>query len=198
MNKHDTTFRKSYGITLETVVQRALRTFDKATPADLEYGASWYPEAGQQAADLAIASHRSKECCAAVISHLSPQLKWVRNVLAAHALLVDKEVIPGVLSRSVEKAQAAILRDEAGDPVDESTFGVKTLRFYRNIMGSHDDVTIDVWALRTVGLDDDKDLSAAGRYGALEHAYRLAARRRSVEPDTFQATAWVVTRGGHA
>lgn len=196
MRNHDNALRKSYGITLETTVRRILRAFDKATPADIEAGASWYPEAGQLAADLAIQSGRSKECCAAVISHLSPQLKWVRNVLAAHTLLVDKEVLPGVLSRSVDKAQHAILRDQTGIAVDEDDFGPKTLHFYRNILGDYETVTIDVWALRVIGLDDDKNLKKGGRYAALEHAYRLASGRRSVEPSTMQATCWIVCRGG--
>lgn len=198
MNKHDITFRKSYGISLETAVRRILRTFDKATHADLEAGAAWYPLGGELAADLALASGRSKECCAAVLSHTSPQLHWSRNVLAATEVLLTGQQLPGLLTRSFEKATYTILRDEADMPVDEDQFGAKTLRFYWNFLGRHEDVTVDVWALRVVGLADDKDLKKGGRYEAIQHAYRLAAGRRSVEPSTMQATTWVVQRGGRA
>lgn len=197
MKNHDAVIRKNYGVTLATLVRRILKAFDAATPSDLEAGASWYPEAGQLAADLALQSGRSKECCAAVISHLSPRVKWVRNVLGAHVLLVEGDVLPGLMSREVGRAMDAITFDKRRLQVDEEAFGPKTLRFYRNILGSHEDVTIDVWALRVAGVDEDKDLGSAGRYEALQHAYRLAARRRSVEPSTMQATCWVVIRGGH-
>lgn len=201
MRNHDNALRKSYGITLETATRRILRTFDKATSADLEAGASWYPEVGRLAAELAAQSGRSVNCCAAVISHLSPRNRWVRNVLGAHMMLVDKETTAPGLTTGTDKALAAIALDLNDEPVDESTFGPKTLHFYYNIMGDHEAVTVDVWALRVVGIkgkDEDKDLRKGGRYAALEHAYRLAAGRRSVEPSTMQATCWVVERGGHA
>lgn len=197
MKKHDAVLRKTYGISFETLVRRIVKTFDRATPADLEAGASWYPEAGELAADLALQSGRSKQCCAAVISHLSPRVKWVKNVLGAHILLVEKEYMPGLMSRSIEKAQAAIDRDVNHGLVDETTFGNKTARFYCNILGDFSLVTIDVWALRACGLDD-QFIERAGVYNAIEYAYQLAARRRSVEPATMQATCWVVARGGRA
>lgn len=197
MRNPDTTLRNTYGVTLRTVTTRIARTFDQATPAEIEAGAAWYPETGSLAGDLALQSGRSKDCAAAVISHLSPRLQWARNVLAAHTLLVEKEALPGTLSRGIAKAEAAISRDQNMLGVDESTFGPKTLRFYLNIMGSREDVTVDVWALRAAGLDDTY-LGRKGVYEALEYAYQLAAARRSVEPSTMQATTWVVVRGGHA
>lgn len=199
MQNHDNTLRKHYGMTLETTVRRIVRVFDKATPADIEAGASWYPEAGRLAAEFAAQSGRSIECCAAVISHLSPRNQWVRNVLGAHMLLVDKETTAPGLTTGTEKALDAINRDTLGEPVDESAFGPKTLRFYWNIMGDHEAVTVDVWALRVAGVkgkDEEKGLDACGRYEAFEHAFRLAAGRRSVENSTMQATTWVVQKGG--
>jgi hypothetical protein len=35
-------------------------------------------------------------------------------------------------------------------------------------------------------------------YEAIEYAYQLAARRKSVSSATFQAVTWIVTRGGRA
>ena len=209
MNKHDTKIRNTYGIALRTVVDRLVKTFDRATPSDIEEGAEWYPLAAEYAADLALQSHRSKECCAAVIAHLSPRMRWERNVLAAHVLLVDKEMLPGVMARSGNKALEAIQADEcSGDRTSwepyrlEATFGrdaKKTLRFYQNIMGDHEVVTVDIWALRAARLDgDDKLIQRAGVYEAVEYAYQVASRRKGVSPATFQATVWVVTKGGRA
>lgn len=195
----DQVLRNTYGITLRTLVTRITKTFDKATPADLEAGAEWYPLASELAADLALQSGRSKACCAAVIAHLSPRMKWERNVLAAHMFLVDKKALEGTMERSLEAAQRA-LDAEGRQERMEPTFSrkaKKTSRFFRNIMGDHTVVTVDVWALRAARLDDEF-IDRAGVYEAIEYAYQLAARRKGVTPATFQATCWVVARGGRA
>jgi len=199
VNKHDTKIRNTYGITLRTVVDRLTKTFDRAAPSDIEAGAEWYPLAAEHAADFAAQSGRSKECCATVIAHLSPRMKWDRNVLAAHMLLVDKEVLPGVMGRELSKAMKAIELDQRRGPIGDS-FGPKskkTRRFVANILGDHSVVTVDIWALRAARLDEEF-IHLVGVYEAIEYAYQLAARRKGISPATFQATCWVVARGGRA
>lgn len=186
--------REVFGVPVETIVSRILRTFDRASVSDVEAGASWYSEAQDLAASLGAASGHGREAAAAVISHLSPRTPWSRNVAGAVSLLVYGKRGDGILSANYDRARAAL--DHYGDP--EETFGgPKTRRFYRNILGDTEAVTVDVWAARVAGVDETA-LSRAGAYDLVEHAYRLAARRRGVEPSTMQATTWVVVRNGRA
>jgi hypothetical protein len=188
---HDTTARKVFGVSLETVVRRILRTFDAASKSDVEHGARWYDEAGELAIELAARHGYSVEQTASVIAALSPRTTWSRNVAGAVLLLADDEILPGLIGRNVETAR------EAQQLGFDALNGPKTSRFARNIAGDRESVTVDVWAARVASLDEDL-LGRKGAYDAIEHAYRLAARRRGVDPATMQATTWIVARNGRA
>lgn len=201
MSTHDSTTRRVFGVSHETIVKRILRTFDSATASDLEAGARWYPRAGQLASDLAAAGVVSTELAAIVISHLSPRTDWARNVAGATALLVagERPESVGCMGDTSNRAvRACALAADGFDPWD--SFGPtarKTRSFARNILGDCETVTVDVWAMRVVGLDETR-LGRVGAYDAIAHAYRLAARRRGVDPATMQATTWVVARNGRS
>lgn len=188
---HDATARKVFGVSLETIVRRILRTFDAASKSDVEHGARWYDEAGELAIELAARHGYSVEQTAAVIAALSPRTTWSRNVAGAVLLLADDEILPGLIGRNVETAR------EAQSHGFDALNGPKTSRFARNIAGDRESVTVDVWAARVADLDEDL-LTRKGAYDAVEHAYRLAARRRGVDPATMQATTWIVARNGRA
>lgn len=192
---HDKTARAVFGVSLETIVRRIVRTFERATAADIEAGAHWYDEAGLLASDLALETGHDRDVCAAVISHLSPRQFWSRNVLSARAILSGDDSYPGIMSRELNRALSA--RDDGWDDLAESFGGPKTRRFYLNILGDREAVTVDVWACRVANLDENA-LGRKGAYDAVEHAYRLAARRLGVDPATAQATTWIVARNGRA
>jgi hypothetical protein len=194
---HDQILRKRAGATQATIVARILRSWDKANSSDIEAGARWYDEAGQLASDFATVSGHGRDVCAAVIAHLSPRQSWARNILAARALLVDGEVLPGVMSRETNRAWGAI-NDGYDDIFDSfSPDAHKTRAFCANILGDREAVTVDVWACKVAGITD-LELGRVGVYDAVAHAYRLAARRRGVDPATMQATTWIVARNGRA
>lgn len=192
---HDATLRRS-GTSLEATVKRILRTFDRATPSDIEAGASWYAEAGSIADALA---HKatSREHAATVLAHLSPRTTWSRNVAGAVSLLTDGTTA-GCMAANVTRARKSL---GTADPLSTLN-GPKTRRFALNILGDRDAVTVDVWAARVAlgkSTDDpERVLGRKGVYDAIEHAYRLAAARRGVDPTTMQATAWVVARNGRS
>lgn len=191
---HNSNLTARAGVTLETVVRRIVKTFDRATASDLEAGARWYDEAGEHAAELA-GAFGSREHAATVIAHLSPRTSWARNVAGAYAIAAgDGSDNPaGCIGANVKRARQAILSD---DPVSTLN-GPKTRRFALNIIGDREAVTVDVWAARVAGVDEAA-LGRKGVYDAVEHAYRLAARRRGVDPATMQATTWIVARNGRA
>lgn len=188
----DSDARRCFGVTYSTLVNRIVRVFDKATPADIEAGARWYDEAGDLATMWADAAG-SRARAASVIAHLSPRCHWGRNVLAADALINRGEVLSGIMGREARRAQDALL---ATDPL-ETFGGPKTYRFALNILGDREAVTIDVWACRVAGVEE-AHLNRKGGYDVLEKAFQAAARRRSVDPSTMQATTWIVERGGRS
>lgn len=209
----DAILRERAGITLETAVTRILRVWARATPADVEAGATWYGADASAIVDsVAHAGGISRAHAAAVLSHLSPRTTWSRNVAAAHAVarahatgedrtLAGQNV--GAIRANISRACAAL---DSTDPL-ETLNGPKTAAFARNLLGDRDAVTVDVWAARIAlspkwrrGQDDNAEtvLGRAGVYGALAHAYRVAARRAGVDATTVQATTWVVVRNGRA
>lgn len=197
---HDQTMRRVFGVTLETVVRRIVRTFDAATAADVEAGARWYDEAGALAADLSgyagwLDDDVSVAQAAVVIAHLSPRTTWARNVASATLLVETGERYNGVIGNLYERAMASL---EFTNPFDSFGPGApKTRSFAANIAGDREAVTVDVWACRVADLDETA-LGRKGAYDAVAHAYRLAARRRGVDPATMQATTWIVSRGGRS
>lgn len=191
---HNSNLSKAGLPSVETLTRRILRTFDRATASDIEAGSRWYPEMGTHCHTLGHIYGVRSELVAAVVSHLSPRLQWKRNVTAAVELLADPETRPnGIMTGNYSRARSALL-DDWDNPVD-SFNGAKTRCFYLNILGDTEAVTVDVWACNVVGVDPETELGRKGIYDAVEHAHRLAARRRGVEPSTMQAVTWVVARG---
>ena len=194
---HDTTSRSVFGVSHATIVARILRTFDRATTSDLEAGARWYDESGALAASLAGGDVTTAHA-ATMIAHLSPRTTWSRNVATATALIRegrDAARSLGAMEALLDRAERSLTFE---DPFE--SFGPtapKTQNFARNIAGDREAVTVDVWACRVADLDENA-LGRKGAYDAVAHAYRLAARRRGVDPATMQATTWIVARNGRS
>lgn len=198
----DAVLRHAAGVTLETAVRRILRAFDAATPANVEAGVRWYDGASEIVDAVAAAGNVSREHAAAVIAHLSPRTTWQRNVAGAFGLVTGTGT-HGCMGANVARAIGAL---GSADPLS-TLHGPKTAAFARNITGDRDAVTVDVWAVRVAlapawsrgsGSDAETILGRSGVYAAVAHAYRVAARRRGVDPTTMQATAWIVVRNGRA
>jgi hypothetical protein len=184
------------GTSTRATVDRIVKVYQRATPQDRIDGAAWYGNGESLIRDLSTQTGLSAEHVAAVVSHLSPRTDWGRNVYGA-TMLVTTGTAPKCLKANVARARRALASDA---PLD--TFGPtapKTHRFARNLLGDRESVTVDVWAARvafgSAVADPEAALSRVGVYGAVEHAYRLAARRLGVDPTTVQATTWVVIRG---
>ena len=193
MSTHNETMRRVFGVSLETVVRRILRVWDRASVSDVEAGARWYDEAGDLATSLGATVGR--EHAAVIIAHLSPRTTWARNVASAVMLVEKGERYPGAIEALYDRARASL---DFEDPFE--SFGPaarKTWSFAHNILGDREIVTVDVWACRVADLDETA-LGRKGAYDAVEHAYRLAARRRGVDPATMQATTWIVARNGRS
>lgn len=187
---------QTIGETTRSVVDRIVRTWQLATPGDIEAGAQWYPNAGAFVDALAARTGLSRYHVAAVVAHLSPRTSWQRNKDGATSLLTTGGA-PGCIGSNIERARQAI---DAAEPL-KTINGPKTQAFAANILGDHEWATVDVWAVRVASGDrDDAEqiLARVGMYAAFEYAYQLAAARVGVSTATMQAVVWVVARGGRA
>lgn len=188
----DPTDWPQYLPTKRTLVNRVLRWFDQASPADIQDGAQWYHDAHDLASTLAPALSEDGDGlvrAAEVIAALSPRTQWSVNAAGAALLVLHGEALPHLMGRNVETARRII----NGMRLETLTKGPKTQAFAKNIAGDTWEVTVDVHAAYAVGVDE-KTLARAGCYDAVAEAYRAAALARGVEPSTMQATVWVVAR----
>jgi hypothetical protein len=187
--QHDSTLAK-IGLTMTEVRRNIRAVYGQALPHEVMAGLHWYDEAQGIAREISEMTGKSLDHAAVMIAHLSPRTKWSENIRYAMELAWTGNTY-GTFRSAVERAQRALSVD---DPW--STFGKapKTRSFAANIRGDMSAVTIDVWAMRIAGVSEQQ-LTRAGMYEAVAHAYRLEARRAGVQPAQLQAITWVVIRG---
>lgn len=134
------------------------------------------------------------ERAAAIIALLSPRLAWRANMAAATAIIGGGRTTLGL---GAQRAKA--YRMMAGGKVTWQRMGrqrVKVWSFFRAIMGDPDAVTLDVWAVRALGVPISSGwLDSEGTYDMMAEAYREAARRLGIGAAECQAITWVVVRG---
>lgn len=172
---------------IATRITEAYRLADTET---VSAGSSWYREAQELAIELANESGHTVEQCAAVISHLSPRVKWDLNVTAARELVLNGTRAKGIMTAPFERAMKGFV---SANPV-ETFGGPKTLRFFKNIVGDESVVTVDTWILKVVGMTD-KELGRKGIYEAIESAYQGIAIELGITASALQAITWCVIRG---
>lgn len=191
------------GGSYDGLVSNILGWYYRASDAEVAEGRKWYTVAGELADELARDGGFTREHGAAIISHLSPQTDWDRNVSGAREFVATNgETAFGIMGSSIAKARVAV---ESDDPL--ATFGEgapKTGRFVRNILGDTQGVTVDVWAARAAfgdmfpGVKADTVLDRANVYAAVERAYQDAAEQVGETPADLQAVVWVVIRNADA
>lgn len=184
------------GTTFDEVVDNILAVWNRATDANIEAGAQWYPLNGQWVIDQAYAHGYSVDTVAAVAAHLSPRIHWDRCKMLASNFLSGASTY-GIMKARLKAAQTALDSDEPLSTLK----GNKVKAFAANLLGDEDSVTVDVWAIRialNITATKGEEVSKAGVYDAIADAYREAARQIGVAPSTVQATTWVVIRNGRS
>ncbi|MFC4089339.1 hypothetical protein [Micromonospora sp. GCM10011541] len=182
----------------DRMVSNILGWYYRASDAEIVEGQAWYGVAGDLADELAVAGGFSREHGAAIISHLSPQTDWDRNMSGAREFVATGgETAFGIMGASIARANVAMRSDA---PL--ATFGdggPKTRRFAHNILGDRDGVTVDIWAARAAfgdmfAVKADTVLGWANIYAITEGAYKEVAAQVGETPADLQAIVWVTIR----
>ena len=171
--------------------------FNSATDADVVNGAKWYKSAHDICLRYAAQYDTTTERVAQILSALSPNNKWERNIIDTESVL--KAVRWGVPAEHIKvctfhanKFKAfAIARGE----LTISATSPKTFAFVRNI-GALDEtkVTIDLWHLRACfGATIETGLTLK-RYRELERLTIDEAKKVGLKGYEFQAIVWEALR----
>jgi hypothetical protein len=171
--------------------------FNSATEADVVGGAKWYKGAHDICLRYATDYGTTTERVAQIMSALSPNNKWERNIIDTESVL--RAVRDGVGAEAVKvctfhanKFKAfAIARGE----LTISATSPKTFAFVRNI-GALDEtkVTIDLWHLRACFGETVEGGLTLKRYRELERLTIDEAKKVGLKGYEFQAIVWEALR----
>ena len=198
-------------MTPKLAIRNILATFARATPEELDAGATWYARARAQCELLSSLSFVPLPQVCGVVAALSPSNRWERNLLdAATALRVagydhsrGYATYAGQVAKAQKLAQVTPLPMGAEEILDILGKGLKTRAFFHNILfpSTSQHVTVDGHAAniaRGKRLPLAQTRVTPREYAALSAAYIEAAAQAGALPTTMQATTWVVWRRVHA
>jgi hypothetical protein len=160
------------------------------SPDDWQAGSEWYANANLTCRTWAGEYGLPTSTVAAVVSALSPQTQWSVNLRAAKRLLATGQQESATLGQNYRRAMGVL--DGTVNPAD---WQYKIGKFWRNLSGDLQPVTIDSWAWAIVAGDlPYRVLYRKGAYALVEDAFRIVADHYGHEPATVQAATWLPFR----
>ena len=176
-----------------------------ATPEQIAGGMAWYGNAYDAAYDIGVKYDVPVYIVVAVVSALSPNNKWVRNLVNADALIgafirgdgIDSVKV-STYHKMKQKAWDILATKPDYDGAKRMLKGQKITSFFCDIMGEFN-VTIDGHARNIaynerIGLTDDRTNIGVREYRGLQNAYKDAAQQLDMMPYQLQAVTWRVWR----
>ena len=192
----------------ERMIHNIVSVYRDADETQHAEGLLWYSDAQKAAYNIAVKYDIAVFIVVAVISALSPNNKWTRNIVNADALIgafmrgdgIDAVKV-STYHKMKQKAWDILAARPDYDGAKTMLKGQKITSFFMDIMGEFN-VTIDGHARNIaygerVGLTDDRTNIGVREYRALQAAYEEAARRVGLMPYQLQAITWRVWRDRH-
>jgi hypothetical protein len=184
------------------LVANILKVYSETTSTELQAGREWYDRAELLARTLCPLDVNKG---AGVIAALSPRITWAENVKGATKLISavnSGSSIPPTVAGTYSNVAKA-WRIANGEDVEmvlsngQRDRAYKVKRFYRNITGDHNCVTVDMWATKAAYPECEDGTTIRGNlYLRIEEAYQIAARiAGNISPRDLQAAVWVHIRG---
>lgn len=155
----------------------------------------WYEKAHNECKLLADVFDISLNKVVGIVAALSPRNRWASNLSNTWDILETPSMSTrvGTFNKNKEKALAIHALDNTRlDDIPEILKGRKVTNFYYNILNYDTStcVTVDVWAFRSVELEQLNK-----HYSTVEQAYKNVAKELGWLPWQVQAVVWGHIRG---
>ena len=176
------------------MVEQLNKLYLEASNDNIHNGMSWYWNAHHICKRIAKYTRTPLYKVVGVMAALSPRNKWGRNITDTVSV-VRKGYKARVCTFNNNKLKAVkILKANNSDEVYTLLNGRKVQSFYNNILKPYKDstVTVDVWAMRSVGIDRAPTKKL---YNQVEEAYQSVASSKGIKAHELQAIIWSVVRG---
>ena len=194
-------------------VQNIIATYQMATTEEIKDGVTWYRKAYLDCRKIAIKHTVSTHIVVGVVSALSPNNKWERNIVNADELIGAYMNGDGMDNIKVStyhtmkrKAWSILVMMPTKDEVIPILNGQKITSFYQNIMG-YDTCTVDgharnIYYAEREGLTTPKVNVGKKEYVMLQQAYVDAGKQvivngQHLKAYEIQAITWVAWRRIH-
>lgn len=184
-----------YSLRRSNMLESLLDLFTLSTDENYTHGLRWYKKANSICKKLSVKHDIPLYKVVGIMAALSPRNKWERNIIDTESVIVSGFKAK-VCTFNPNKLKAVkILNSGDKDEVFRLLNGRKVQSFYNNILMHKlsSTVTVDVWAMRSVGLNRAPN---KGLYDQVEIAYKQLAEIVGIKPHEIQAVIWGVVRNG--
>jgi len=180
-----------------------------ANASEIKHGLTWYVNANTDCMRIANTLELPLHIVVGVVSALSPNNKWERNIVNAEDLC--KAFINGQDMDSIKVSTYHKMKQKAWyiletmpnyDETITILNGKKIVSFFRNISGDETDITIDGHA-RNIYYNDRQGLTTPNtnirelEYLDIQKAYLRASKKLGIKAYELQAITWVAWRRIH-
>jgi len=186
-----------------------IAVYKMATPDEIKQGIEWYLNATSDCKNIADRLRLPLHIVIGVVSALSPNNKWKRNIVNADELCTafingqDMDSIKVSTYHKMKQKAWSILRlmptyDDAVTILN----GKKIVSFFKNINGDESEITIDGHA-RNIYYNDRQGLTTPNtnikknEYKDIQKAYARASKKLGIKAYELQAITWVAWRRIH-
>ncbi len=195
-----------------TDIRNILAMYMQASPVDTQEGTVWYNNAHQICKGLSDKYKLPLSTVVGVVSALSPNNKWDRNIMDAENIIrayVGEYDYPKVCTFTGNKDKAITILEceiDSSDNICAILKGNKTIAFFRGILtdGQCDEITVDghafnIWRGMYTSLNEVPAISNK-LYKTVSDAYKQAAETiNNLEGTNYsaaqiQAITWVTHR----
>ena len=190
-------------------IRNIIATYKLATPSEIKEGIAWYLNATTDCKNIAIKYELPIHIVIGVVSALSPNNKWTRNITNADDLckaFIDGQDMDSIkvstYHKMKQKAWSILEQMPSYDETIKILNGKKIVSFFRNISGDETDITIDGHA-RNIYYNDRQGLTTPNtnirklEYLDIQKAYLRASKKLGIKAYELQAITWVAWRRIH-
>jgi len=186
-----------------------IAVYNLATPSEVEHGMTWYSNALAMLKEMAQEFEIPTHIVVGVMSALSPNNKYERNLENTYALIraflmgQDMDSVKVSTYHTMKRKAWHILQEM---PTYDQTVtilnGKKIVSFFKNIMGDETEITIDGHA-RNIYYNDRQGLTTPNtnirklEYIDIQKAYQRASKKLGIKAYELQAITWVAWKRIH-